>query len=58
MTYRIFDSMDQPIGHPASTSWELYDHLETLQREAEEDGSTVTFAIGKVLPDGNVTFDI
>jgi len=56
--YRIFDSMDQPCSRPADTTWELYDDLETLQREADEEGSTVTYAIGKILPDGNVTFDI
>lgn len=55
--YRIFDSMDRPEGRPAGSESELYEHLRTLENEAAETGSTVTYAIGKILPNGNVTFD-
>lgn len=56
MAYRIFDSLDRPCGS-ANRAEDLWDMLRALQEEAEEEGDGLTYAIGKELPDGSVTFD-
>lgn len=55
--YQIFDSMDRPSGRKADREQDLYDELEQLRAEAEEEGSRLTYAIGKILPNGDVTHD-
>ena len=57
MTYRIFDSLDRPTGPIKAYSHELQHDLDVLTMEAEEEGSRLTYAIGKVLPDVTITFD-
>ena len=57
MTYRIYDSMDRPASRPTDRESDLLAELATLNREAEEDGTRLTYAIGKTTPDGDVTFD-
>jgi len=56
--YQIFDSMDNPCSRIKGRPDLLYDQLDRLQEEAEEEAWPITYAIGKVLPDGNVTFEI
>jgi hypothetical protein len=56
--YQIFDSMDQPCSRIKGRADLLYDQLDKLQKEAEDDAWPITYAIGKILPDGSVTFDI
>lgn len=57
-TYFIFDSYDNRASGPAARSSDHYDQLDRLQREVEDEGSTLTYAIAAVFPDGYVTFDI
>lgn len=56
--YQIFDSMDRPCSRIKGRADLLYDQLDKLQRESEDERWGVTYAIGEILPDGNVTFDI
>lgn len=55
--YRIFDSMDRAQSPVTATAAELYERCDRLNREADEVGLTITYAIGKILPNGDVTFD-
>jgi hypothetical protein len=56
--YRIFDSVDNPCSPIADRPDQLYDILDRLEAEAEQEASTITYAIGLIRPDGYVTFDI
>ena len=55
--YQIFDSYDRPCSRIKGRDDLLWEELDELTREAEDDGSRITYAIGKILDDGNVTFD-
>lgn len=55
--YQIFDSMDRPVSCKADCQTHLYEKWQGLQDEAEEEGSRLTYAIGKILPNGDVTFE-
>lgn len=55
--YAIFDSMDRRCSRNADMPSDLFDQLEKLAAEAEEEGSRLTYAIAAILPDGTVTFD-
>jgi hypothetical protein len=56
-TYMIFDSMDRPAS-PVALHWrELHKQLAHLNEEAEDEGSRLTYAIGKIDQDGDVTFE-
>ena len=55
--YQIFDSMDRPCSQIATCTARLHDDLQRLNAEAEADGSRLTYAIGRILSDGTVTFD-
>lgn len=55
--YQIFDSLDRECGQPKQNPADLYGDLKALQEEEEEEPRGLTYAIGKTLPDGNVTFD-
>jgi len=61
MTYRIFDSLDRPASRIVENPRDLHGDLEVLNEEAEQEVSTqcsgLSYAIGKVLPCGTVTFD-
>ena len=57
MSYRIFDSMDRPASWIADSEHQLIDELRAMQDEAEEEGWNLSFSIGKILDDGNVTYD-
>lgn len=55
--YQIFDSMDRPVSRKADCQTQLYQQWEQLQDEEEEERSRLTYAIGKILPNGDVTFE-
>ena len=55
--YQIFDSMDRVASAPADRAQDLYAECDLMNYEAQEEGDTTTYAIGKVLPNGDVTFD-
>lgn len=55
--YQIFDSMDRPVSCRADCQTHLYEQWQKLQEEAEEERSRLTYAIGKILPNGDVTFE-
>lgn len=57
MTYRIFDSLDRPCSTEADHPDHLWADLTALQHEEEEEPLGLTYAIGKVLPDGSVTYE-
>ena len=57
VAYRIYDSLDRPCGDIAFKERDLYEDLESLRDGAEEEGDRLTYAIGKILPNGDVTFD-
>ena len=57
MKYRIFDSMDRPCSHIADRESDLIPQLNQLREEEEEVQNNLTFAIGKILPGGEVTYD-
>lgn len=55
--YQIFDSLDRPASTQFNNASALFPLLKMLQDEAEEDGERLTYAIGKISPDGTITFD-
>lgn len=55
--YQIFDSYDNPHSRIKGQAHLLYDEVDKLNREAEDKNSTMTYAIGKILNNGDVTFD-
>lgn len=56
-TYRIFDSLDRPCSRPEPDDAYLFAQLEQLERDSETSGDRLTYAIGKITPDGAITFD-
>jgi len=55
--YQIFDSMDIAQSGVEQREELLFPLLDTLAKEAEEDGQPVTFGIAKVFDDGGRTYD-
>lgn len=55
--YQIFDSMDRACSQITDCATRLHDDLQQLNAEAEETGSRLTYAIGRIMPDGSITFE-
>lgn len=55
--FQIFDSLDRAACPQTDDAAKLYELCQRLNNEAEDEGSRLTYAIGKVQPDGSVTFD-
>jgi hypothetical protein len=55
--YQIFDSLDRACSATTKHDDELFYQLERLEIQSETTGDRLTYAIGKIFPDGTVTFD-
>lgn len=55
--YQIFDSYEQPMSRIKGREDLLWDELDKLVKQSEAEGSRITYAIGKILADGSVTYD-
>ena len=53
---QILGSLDRPVSHKANRKSALIEELRDIQRGSEKIGSTLSYPIGEIHPDGRVTF--